>query len=94
MVPKISSHFVYVYTLRCLNPTLYKECGVSMTWSLTMKIILRILFEGFLNSFASVWGFKSKGEVPFFINEVCLIVNKFSSYFCVLFLFTTYTRNI
>ena len=39
-----------------------KEDGVSMTVSLIIKIILRILFEGFLNSFPSVSGLESEGE--------------------------------
>ena len=71
-----------------------KEDGVSITRSSIIKIILGILFEGFLNSIPSVSGLKSEGGCPFFINEVSVIVDKFSGYLCVLLLFTTYTGNI
>ena len=71
-----------------------KEDGVSITRSSIIKIILGILFEGFLNSILSVSGLKSEGGCPFFIIEVSVIVDKFSGYVCVLLLFTTYTGNI
>ena len=60
----------------------YKEDGISLTGSSIIKIILGILFEGFLNSILSVSGLKSEGRCPFFINEVSVILDKFSSYLC------------
>ena len=48
----------------------YREDGVCMTGSSIIKIILGILFEGFLTSFPSVSGLKSEGGCPFFMNEV------------------------
>ena len=45
---------------------LQKEDGVSLTGSSIIKIILGILFEGFLTSFPSVSGLKSEGGVSFF----------------------------
>ena len=71
-----------------------KEDGKCLTGSSIIKIILGILFEGFLNSILSVSGLKSGRRCPFFNNEVSVILDKFSSYLCVLFLFTTYTGNI
>ena len=71
-----------------------RRYGKSITGSSIIKIILGILFEGFLNSILSVSGLKSEGRCPFFKNEVSVILDKFSSYLCVLLLFTTYTGNI
>ena len=71
-----------------------KEDGKSITGSSIIKIILGILFKGFLSSILSVSGLKSEGRCPFFNNEVSVILDKFSSYLCVLLLFTTYTGNI
>ena len=71
-----------------------KEDGKCLTGSSIIKIILGILFEGFLNSILSVLGLISEGRCPFFNNEVSVILDKFSSYLCVLLLFTTYTGNI
>ena len=71
-----------------------KEDGKCLTGSSIIKIILGILFEGFLNSILSVSGLKSEGRCPFFNNEISVILDKFSSYLCVLLLFTTYTVNI
>ena len=39
---------------------IHKEDGISLTGSSIIKIILRILFEGFLNSILSVSGLKSE----------------------------------
>ena len=72
----------------------YKEDGKSITGSSIIKKILGILFEGFLNIILSVSWLKSEGRCPFFNNEVSVILDKFSSYLCVLLLFTTYNENI
>ena len=47
------------------TPWFFKEDGKSITGSSIIKIILGILFEGFLNSILSVSGLKSEG-VSFF----------------------------
>ena len=43
-----------------------KEDGKCLTGSSIIKIILGILFEGFLNIILSVSGLKSEGRCPFF----------------------------
>ena len=88
----LSTKFLEMFIFIFKNPQ--KVDGKSITGSSIIKIILGILFEGFLKSILSVSGLKSEGRCTFFNNKVSVILDKFSSYLCVLLLFTTYTGNI
>ena len=70
-----SSSFASIKKILSLYKTA-KEDGKSIAGASIIKIILGVLFEGFLNSILSVSGLKSEGRCPFFINEVSVILDK------------------